>query len=167
MIEQTNLLRVGVSVPQGYSSDVRIGQRAELLVSNFPGKSFEGTVARTAGSIDPGTRTLRVEVDVPNAQLTLLPGMYGQVRFHVKRDTPTLILPTSALVYSPKGMTIAVIESGHAKIKTVALGRDFGQEAEIITGLAASDVVINNPGLITEGTAVEIKPTPPPVSTPK
>lgn len=157
VIEQVDVLRVAVSVPQAYSSDIRVGQAGEFVVANMPGKVFAGTVARTSGSLDPATRTLRVDVDVPNPDRALMPGAYGQVRLVVHRARPALILPTSAMVFGPAGMTIAVLENGVAKTRVVTLGRDFGAEAEVLTGLAASDVVINNPGLIADGTRVEVK----------
>ena len=157
VIEQTDLLRVVVNVPQGYSTDVRAGQSADLLVMNFPGRPFAGTVARTAGALDTGTRTLRVEVEVPNTSSELLPGMYGQVRFRLKRDRPTIILPTSVLRFGPEGQTVGVVQNGHVSFRKVDLGRDFGAEAEVLTGVSASDAVVGNPGLLADGEEVEVK----------
>jgi RND family efflux transporter MFP subunit len=159
-IEQAEVLRVGVNVPQTLATEVRVGQAAELLVRNYPGRSFAGTVARWSGAIDAATRTARVEVDVPNKDGQLVPGMYGQVRFHLERERPTLTLPASALVFDAAGMRIAVVEGDHAKFRTVTLGRDFGQEVEVLAGLEAGEKVINNPGALEDGAAVTIRVKP-------
>jgi RND family efflux transporter MFP subunit len=155
-IEQTDVLRADVNIPQSHATDITIGQTADLLVRNFPGRTFPGTIARSAGSIDQATRTLRVEIDVPNADGTLLPGMYVEVRFHVHRETPPLILPTSALLFGSSGVTIAVLEGDRVRIRKITTGRDFGAEAEILGGLSASDVVINNPGILADGQSVSV-----------
>jgi RND family efflux transporter MFP subunit len=156
-LEQSDVLRASANVPQSFATDVKIGQVAEILVRNYPEREFPGTIARSAGSVDPATRTMRVEVDVANKDAVLLPGMYGQIRFHIHRDRPALTLPTSALVFGAEGVRIVVIENGHAKYRTVTLGRDLGVEVEVVAGLAAADAVINNPGPLVDGAAVVVK----------
>lgn len=145
-IAQTSTLRVFVNVPQSSATDIVTGREASLSVSNFPAELFTGTVARTAESIDPATRTLRVEIDVPNEGGRLLPGMYGQVRFHLVREHPSVVVPTGALVFSSEGMRVATAENGRIKFHPVTLGRDFGTEAEVVAGLAADAQVVMNPG---------------------
>ncbi len=163
IVEQVDLLRVQVNVPQGFATDVRPGQTASLLVSNYPGHDFPGAVARSTGSIDPATRTLRVQVDVPNPEGKLLPGMYAQVRFHVRRDRPSIIIPTSALIMGGGGTKVAVLEGDRVRLRTVSIGRDFGADAEILNGLTKDSAIIKNPGSLTDGTEVSRKPTDSPV----
>lgn len=145
-VEQVDTLRVSVSVPQGYATDVKPGQDADLLVRNYPGQAFKGKVARTAGAIDVGTRTLKVEVDVPNADHKLLKGMYAQVRFKIPRARPALLLPTSAFVFGTEGMRVTVLEGDKVHYRKVVVGRDFGSEAEVASGVSAEDQVVTNPG---------------------
>jgi len=157
-VDQTDTLRCFVSVPQGSSTDVKPGQDADLLVRNYPGKPFKGSVARTAGAIDPATRTMRVEVDVPNADHRLFPGMYGQIRFKIPRDRPAVVLPTSAFIFNAQGLRVAVVD-GHDTVhyRDVTIGRDFGSEAEVTQGVTPDDRVVTNPGEhIAEGVEVTV-----------
>jgi RND family efflux transporter MFP subunit len=151
-------LRVFVNVPQTYATEVRQDQTADLLVRNYPGKAFTGQVARTTGEIDPATRTLKVEVDIPNSGGQLLPNMWGQVRFKIHQQKPPVVLPTSALVFSPDGMKVAtVVEGNRIAFKHVTVGRDFGTEAEITEGLADADRVVTNPGeRLADGVEVKV-----------
>jgi RND family efflux transporter MFP subunit len=145
-VEQTDTLRVYVSVPQGYATDVKPGQEAELVVRNYPGQPFKGKVARSAGAIDTATRTLKVEVDIPNAEHKLFPGMYGQIRFKIPRGRPALLLPTSAFVFGTEGMRVTVLEGDKVHYRPVVVGRDFGSEAEVASGVSADEQVVTNPG---------------------
>jgi RND family efflux transporter MFP subunit len=145
-VEQTDTLRVYVSVPQGSSTEVKPGQEADLLVRNYPGQVFKGTVARSAGALDEATRTLRVEDAVPNPQHKLLPRMYGQVRFKIPRTRPALLLPTSAFVFGTEGMRVTVLEGNKVHYRKVTVGRDFGSEAEVASGVSPDDQVVTNPG---------------------
>jgi RND family efflux transporter MFP subunit len=145
-LDQTDTLRVYVSVPQGYATDVKPEQEAELLVRNYPGQAFKGKVARTAGAIDQATRTLRVEVDIPNGEHKLFPGMYGQIRFKIPRTRPALLLPTSAFVFGTDGMRVTVLEGDKVHYRSVVVGRDFGSEAEVASGVSPDEQVVTNPG---------------------
>jgi RND family efflux transporter MFP subunit len=148
-VEQIDRLRVFVNVPQTYAMQVRNRQEAELFVRDVPGmadKPFKGTVARSAEAIDPSTRTMRVEIDVPNPDRTLKSGTYGQVKFKIRLDQPPMVVPTSALVFGQKGMTVALVEAGEkVRFQEVRVGRDFGAEAEV-TGLTGAERVVTNPG---------------------
>ena len=161
-IEQVDVLRVQVNVPQSYATGVQVGQTAQLTVKNFPGKSFAGTVARSAGAIDPSTRTLRVEVDVPNKDGQLLPGMFGQVAFQGRRDQASVVVPSSSLVVDARGVRVAAVEGSHVRYHAVELGRDYGSETEVVNGLAADQQVVKNPGTLVDGTEVSIVRTPAP-----
>jgi RND family efflux transporter MFP subunit len=157
-IVASDKLRVFVNVPQTYATEVRSDQPADLLVRNYPGKPFTGTVARSTDVIDPATRTLRVEVDIPNPQGQLYAGMWGQVRFKIHQQKPPVVLPTSALVFSPDGMKVATVAEGDKiAFKHVTVGRDFGTEAEIAEGLTATDRVVTNPGeRLADGVEVKV-----------
>jgi RND family efflux transporter MFP subunit len=141
-----NKLRVFISVPQIYSQATVPGLKADLTFAEFPGRSFQGTLVRTSRSIDPTARTLNVEVDVDNSKGELLPGAYTEVHLKLKDGAPTLTVPVSALLFRREGLRVAVVESDHtAKLIPVTLGRDFGDFAEVTTGLTGQEQIIRNP----------------------
>jgi RND family efflux transporter MFP subunit len=141
-----NKLRVFISVPQIYSQAASPGLKADLTFAEFPGRQFQGTLVRTSRSIDPTARTLNVEVDVDNAKGELLPGAYTEVHLKLKEGAPTLTVPVSALLFRREGLRVAVAEDDHmAKLIPVTLGRDFGDFAEITTGLTGQEEIITNP----------------------
>jgi RND family efflux transporter MFP subunit len=145
-LAQVDPLRVFVAVPQTYAPSIHTGQEACLELSEFAGKKFCGRVARTADSIDPGTRTLRTEVDVPNPTATLLPGAYAEVHFDVKAIANRLSLPITGLLFRPEGTMAAVVgANGRIVLKRVTIGRDFGSTVEILQGLDIADQVVDNP----------------------
>ena len=112
-IAQTNFLRIYLNVPQTNASSIHRGDRASLNVSNLPGRNFQGSVARTANALDPSSRTLLVEVHVPNSDGALLPGMYAQVTLNSSRRDPPLLVPSDALIVSGAGTQVAVVEPSH------------------------------------------------------
>ncbi len=156
-LEQTSKLRVFVDVPQDAAPFAVPGTQVFLTTQQYPGRHFVASVVRNDGSIDPVSRTMRVEVDVDNADHALLPGAYIQVHLQL-HTTPALDLPVSALLFRPDGVTVAVVGADNkVQLKTVQIGRDFGTHLEITTGLAATDRVIDNPGdSIMTGQAVHI-----------
>ena len=157
-VEQTDTLRVFVDVPQNDAPCVTPGTEVYLSVQQYPGRRFAAKVVRSAGAIDPVSRTLHVEVDVDNHDGALLPGAYAQVHLALHNASPALDLPVSALLFRPNGVTVAVVDStGKTSLKTVTVGRDFGTHVEVRTGLAATDRVIDNPGdAISPGEPVQI-----------
>jgi RND family efflux transporter MFP subunit len=158
-IARTDTLRVFVNVPQEYAATVQVGQSAELLVQNYPGRRFDGQVVRSAGVVNPTMRTLRVEVDVPNADNRLFAGMYGQVRFHVTQAQPPLLIPSSALIYNADGLSVAVVTDGKVHFQKIAVARDFGNELEVSEGLSGHETIVSNPGeRLAEGLAVRTAP---------
>jgi len=162
-LAQIDPLRVFVAVPQTYAPSVRIGQRACLELAEFTGKKFCGEVARTADSMDPATRTLRTEVDVPNGSGELLPGSYAEVHFDLKISGNRLSLPVNALLFRPDGTMAAVVSAdNHIELKRLSIGRDFGSSVEVLQGLDPSDaVVLNPPDSLEQGEQVRVKqPTP-------
>jgi membrane fusion protein, multidrug efflux system len=159
-VAKTDPLRVYVSVPQSNAPSIHPGLKACLELSEFPDRKFCGQVARTADAVDPGTRTLLTEVDVPNPSGTLLQGEYAQVRFNLILSGQRLTLPINALLFRPEGTFAAVVGSdSHLILKKVAIGRDFGNKVEVLQGLAAQDpVVINPPDSLEDGEQVALAP---------
>ncbi len=157
-IAAVNQLRVYVNVPQIYSAHVRSGLRADLLLNEFPGRKFEGTVVRNSGAIDSTTRTLLAEIDVNNPTGELKPGAYAEVHLKLPTSVTTFTLPVNATIFKSAGMQVATVKDG----KTIALvpitpGRDFGAEIEILAGLKAGDsVVINPPDSLSDGEEVKV-----------
>lgn len=146
-IDQVDTLRVFVDVPQSYADEIRVGEKATFVIRNAPGKPFEGVIARTAASLDEQTRTLRVEADFPNKDGSLLPGMYGQIRYELKQGGGPLIIPSSALVFGADGTRVAVIGEGNKiTFQPISLGRDLGTELEVTQGLTGDERIVANPG---------------------
>ncbi len=156
-ISQTDLLRVYVSVPQTYSTSLKIGQPGFLMVRNYPNREFEGVIARTSSQLETNTRTLLVEVDFPNKDGTLYPGMYGQVRLIINQEKPPLVIPSSALIFNASGMKVGLVQDGKIHFQPIVLGRDLGIEVEVVSGLSSTDEVVTNPGLqLSEGGPVTV-----------
>ena len=146
-IAAVQTLRVYVNVPQQYSPAAKPGLTADLTLQEFPGRRFHGTLVRTADSIDLASRTLLVEVDVKNPTGELLPGAYVQVHLKVPSGSPALILPVSALIFRSDGLQVGMVPNGgnKAQLVNITLGRDMGNEVEVVSGLQADDLVIVNP----------------------
>jgi membrane fusion protein, multidrug efflux system len=163
-LAQTGTLRVYVDVPQDYSQQAAApGAQAYLTLSQFPGRKFPGQIARNARAINPVTRTLRLEVDVPNADGALLPGSYAQVHLQLHAVQPGYSLPVNTLLFRPQGVQVATVDSnGAVALKTITIGRDFGSRVEVASGLAGAEAVVLNPtDAIAEGTKVRIATTRP------
>jgi RND family efflux transporter MFP subunit len=126
-------------------------------VSNLPGQVFKGIVARTANSLDTNSRTMLVEIHVPNPQGVLFPGMYAQVDLNSTRTDPPLLVPSDALVVRPEGTEVAVLRPDHTvHLQKIQVGRDYGDRLEILDGLEEGDDIIPNPGdLAREGLKVD------------
>ena len=156
---QTDPLRVYVRVPQPFIHAVAPGQKAGLTFTELPGRIFEAKVTRTAGAVDPASRTLQVELQVPNPNGEILAGSYAQVRFNEAAVTNVLTLSDNALVFRAQGMQVALVgDDSKVKLQTVTLGRDFGNTVEVLAGLNATDRVINNPpDSIADGMTVQVE----------
>jgi len=157
-LAQIDPLRVFVSVPEAYGPSIHAGLKACLELTEFPDRRFCGQVARTANAIDPGTRTLLTEVDVPNPSNTLLPGSYAQVHFDAKLAGQRSSLPINALLFRPEGTIVAVVGSdGRLNLKRVTIGRDLGTSLEILQGIDPADnIVVNPPDSLEQGQQVRI-----------
>lgn len=175
-VAQIGTLRILVSVPQANAPGILPGMPAEITVAEYPGRIFPGKVTRTANSLDPNSRTMLVEVQAPNHDGKLLPGMYAEVRFRDHRASPPLLVPGDALIVNGSGLQIATLvdasndagrtgsndagrtgsndaggsDAGGATKKvhfdTVQVGRDYGAETEILSGVAEGQLVVVNPG---------------------
>jgi len=157
-IVSTRKLRVYINVPQANARDAQPGVEADLTLPEFPGKRFKGTLVRTAQSIDRMSRTLLAEVEVDNAEGTLLPGSYTQVHLKLSESAKTLMLPVNVLLFRPEGVMVAVVQPDQRALLTpVTLGRDFGTKVEILSGLSESDRVVVNPSdSLVSGTPVRV-----------
>jgi RND family efflux transporter MFP subunit len=145
-IAQNNPLRTYLNVPQSSASDVHVGQTASLATPELPERKFTGQVTRSANALDPSSRTLLVEVQVPNPEGKLLPGMYVEVDLHLPRKDPPLLLPSDAMLVRPEGTQVALLDSGNrVHFQPVVVGRDYGSQIEILSGLSAGQRVIANP----------------------
>jgi RND family efflux transporter MFP subunit len=151
-------LRVYVSVPQAYAPSMKVGVKAVVTLQEFPGQKFLGTIARTADAIDPATRTLNTEVDVPNKDSKLLPGSFGQVHFATGTSVPRITIPVNAMLFRAEGPRVAVVDKDNTvHLRPIAIGRDFGATLEILGGIEASDRVIINPSdSLDEGQPVHV-----------
>ena len=138
-------IRVYVSVPEAYSAAIRDGAKAELTLDEYPGRMFEGTIARNANAIDPATRTLNVEVDVNNPKGELLPGAYVFVHFKVPEHATTLTIPSNTLLFRAQGLQVGVVRDGRVQLVPVKIGKDAGAQVEISSGLTKDDAVILDP----------------------
>jgi RND family efflux transporter MFP subunit len=138
-------LRVYVNVPQRYSPAAVPGVQSYLTMPQFPGRRFPGKLVRTAESIDQASRTLLVEVDVANTTGEILPGAYAEVHLKLPTATATVIIPVTSLIFRSEGLRIGVVRKGHAALIPITLGRDFGTEVEVVSGLDGNEKVITNP----------------------
>jgi RND family efflux transporter MFP subunit len=141
-LAQVDVLRIFVYVPQAYAFDVRVGQSADVALREQPDRVFKGTVTRTADAIDPGSGTLLTEVDVPNRDGALLSGSYVTVHFKLQRTDPPLLIPGTAVLANANGLRVAVIGSdGTLHYNPIEVGRDYGAQVEVLSGLDPADVV--------------------------
>jgi RND family efflux transporter MFP subunit len=159
-VMQTDPLRVFVNVPQVYATTLAPGQEAVVFRPEDPLRQFSGKVTRTANALDPNTRTLLTQVDVPNPKDELRPGMYLQVKFVAERNTPSVLIPSAALVTLKDGTKVALLgEDNTVHYRKVQVGRDYGAEVEIVSGLEGGETVIVRPGdALTEGQKVDPAP---------
>ncbi|MGB8010383.1 MAG: efflux RND transporter periplasmic adaptor subunit [Terriglobales bacterium] len=145
-IARVDPLRVYVSVPQAYAPNMKPGMKASVTLQEFPGQKFLGTIARTADAIDPATRTLNTEVDVPNKDGKLLPGSFGQVHFATGTSVPRITIPVNAMLFRAEGAQVAVVDKDSTvHLRPISIGRDFGATLEVLGGLDVSDQIVINP----------------------
>jgi RND family efflux transporter MFP subunit len=145
-LAQTGTLRVYVRVPDSIAHGIQPGQKAELTLSDLPGRTFPATVVRTSGAMSAESRTLLTELEVDNSKGEILSGSYAQVRFAETKTDPPLTLPANTLLFRAEGPQVGVVnDQGKVELRSVALGRDFGPTVEVLAGVSANDRVILNP----------------------
>ena len=156
-LEQSGILRAYVNVPQSYVPDVRLGAPVDVLVAEFPKKAFQGSVVRFSGALDPASRTLLVEVQIPNPDGELLAGMFCQLRFRLPTAAPAILIPSNDAIIRADGTLVDTITDGGAiHVQKVTLGRDFGTRMEVLDGLEDGQRIVDNPSdALTEGQPVE------------
>ncbi|MGH9543597.1 MAG: efflux RND transporter periplasmic adaptor subunit [Terriglobales bacterium] len=160
-IAQPDKLRVYVSVPQIYSQVAKPGIAADLILAEFPGRRFRGTLVRTANAIDPASRTLLVEIAVNNPTGQLFTGSYAEVHFKVPTPKSSLILPVNTLLFRSEGLRVATVgQNEKVELKAITLGHDFGNEVEVVAGLDGNEnVIVNPPDSVVEGETVRVAQT--------
>ena len=161
-IVQPDKLRVYVSVPQVYSQAAKPGLTANLTLSEFPGRTFEGKLVRTASAIDPSSRTLLVEIAVNNPTGQLFTGSYAEVHLKLPTAASAFILPVNTLLFRSEGLRVAAVGEGQkVELKQITLGHDFGSEVEVIAGLDGNEnIIVNPPDSVVNGETVRISQTP-------
>lgn len=157
-ISQTGILRVYVNVPEEYSQGMKPGvTKSEIELTEFPGRKFTGQLVRTAEAINATTRTLLVEIDLPNPSNTLLSGSYAEVHLQIPTQNSTFLLPSSTLLFRSTNLEVGVVKEGKAVLTEVTPGHDLGDQIEIVAGLKADDqVILNPPDSLVTGQAVQV-----------
>src|SRR5580693_743038 len=161
-IMNDDVLRIQLYVPQDQAFGVTPGVEAVVRVPELPGREFPGKVTRIADALQPGTRTLLTEIDVPNPDNALSPGVYCNVELKIPRKTPSLILPSEAIIFNAKGLSVAVVENGTAHLRNVNVVRDFGTTVQVNSGVEDGDQVILAPPVnLADGQTVQVREKPP------
>ena len=161
-LAQADTLRIYVRAPQGVSHEIMPEMTADLTLPELPGRTFEAKVVRTAGAIDVASRTLLVELEVDNRKGEIFAGSHAEISFKLKPTNAALLLPSNALLFRSEGPQVGVVdENGHVALHTIKLGRDFGREIEVLTGIKPEDRIILNPSdSLTSGISVNVSKTP-------
>ena len=156
-IAQPGKLRVYVNVPEIYSRLTRPGLKADLMLAEFPGRRFEGTLVRSADAIDQASRTLLVEIEVNNPTGELFSGAYAEVHLKLPGNIATFTIPVNTLLFRSEGLRVAAVKDGRVELTPVSLGRDYGSEVEVLTGLNGDEnLVVNPPDSIVSGQQVRL-----------
>jgi RND family efflux transporter MFP subunit len=157
-VMQSNVIRTQVYVPQDQAIGLKPGIEAVVRVPEIPDRTFPGKVTRIADALQPGTRTLLTEVDIPNPDGILTSGMYCIIELHIPRRTPALLVPSEAVIFNRQGLQVAVLEGGVAHIRKISVARDLGTQVEVRDGVSAGDHVILNPSVdLVEGSRVQAR----------
>jgi RND family efflux transporter MFP subunit len=160
IVAQVKPLRVYINVPENMAQDVAVGASAELRFNEFPGREFTGKVVRTAGAIDPNSRTLLTEVDVPNETGELFPGAYTQVRLVTGANNRSVLVPANTLLFRSEGAAVGVVNQDNiVELKKIKIGRDLGNQLEVTQGVSPDDRIIVNPSdSLAAGQKVKVRP---------
>jgi RND family efflux transporter MFP subunit len=146
-------------VPQDQVFGLAPGVKAVVRIPEIPNRTFPGTVTRLADALQPGTRTLLTEVDIPNPDGTISPGMYCTIELHIPRKTPSLLVPADAIIFNRGGLQVAVVEDGIVHIRKISVARDLGTQVEANDGVTDGDqVVLSPPVTLADGSKVQAQP---------
>jgi RND family efflux transporter MFP subunit len=155
----SNVIRIQLYVPQDEAFGVEPGVSAVVHVPEIPNRNFPGTVTRIARALQPGSRTLLTEIDVPNPDGALNPGIYCIVDLHIPRKTPSVVVPADAIIFNENGLQVALVRNGVVHLQKISIARDFGKQVEIRQGLAPGDMVVINPMVdLADGSKVAPQP---------
>ncbi len=157
-IMQSHVIRTQAYVPQDHAFGLSPGVDAVIRVPEIPDRTFPGKVTRIADALQTGTRTLLTEIDVPNPDGVVQPGIYCTVELHIPRTTAALLIPSNAIIFNRDGLQVAVVKDGVADVRKISVGRDFGTTVEVREGLKPGDQVILSPPVeLTSGSRVQIR----------
>jgi RND family efflux transporter MFP subunit len=157
----SNVIRIQLYVPQDEAFGVEPGVKAVVHVPEIPNRDFPGTVTRIARALQPGSRTLLTEIDVPNPDGALSPGIYCIVDLRIPRKTPSFVVPADAIIFNENGLHVAVVKDGTVDLQKISIARDFGKQVEVREGVAAGDLVVLNPSVdLSNGSRVTPRPRP-------
>jgi RND family efflux transporter MFP subunit len=161
-IARIDTLRIFISVPQAFASTIKPGQTATISIRELPDKKFAGRVVRTTRALDPGSRTLLTEVQIPNSENQLLPGMYATVSFGVQSPDPAVRIPATALIIRADGPQVAVVTSDQkVHYQKVVIARDYGNQLDLISGLEpGATIIVNVADGLLEGAQVQTQAAP-------
>ncbi|WP_249780078.1 efflux RND transporter periplasmic adaptor subunit [Bradyrhizobium sp. dw_411] len=158
-IMQGNVIRTQVFVPQDHAFGLEPGIDAVVHVPEIPDRTFPGKVTRIANALQPGSRTLLTEIDIPNPDGVLTPGIYCTIDLHIPRKAPSFTIPADAIIFNESGVQVAVVENGAVHLRKVAVIRDLGEEVEVNSGVKQGDRLILNPAVdLAEGSKVTTAP---------
>lgn len=158
-IMRSDVIRTQTYVPQDQAFGLGPGVEAIVRVPEIPNRTFPGKVTRIADALQPGTRTLLTEIDVPNSDGALAAGIYCTVELHILRKTPSLLVPAEAIIFNRDGLQVALVEDGVARIRKVSVARDLGTAVEVLAGVKPGDQVILNPAVnLVDGSKVRTSP---------
>jgi RND family efflux transporter MFP subunit len=161
-LAHSDVIRIQLYVPQDDALGVVPGTQAVVRVPELPGRDFPGKVTRIADALQPGTRTLLTEIDVPNPDHALSPGMYCRVELKIPRTVPSVIVPSEAVIFNRDGLSVAVVEDGVVHLRNITSLRDLGTSVEVSTGVKEGDRVILNPQVdLADGRKVALRTDPP------
>jgi RND family efflux transporter MFP subunit len=161
-IMQKDVIRVWVYVPQDTAFGVAPGVDAIVRVPELPDREFSGRVTRISDALQSGTRTLLTEIDIPNPDGALPPGVYCSVELHIPRKTPSLLVPADAIIFNRNGIQVAVANNGKVEMRNIDVKRDLGTRVEVDSGIRAGDqVILNPPVTLIDGNKVRALPETP------
>jgi RND family efflux transporter MFP subunit len=160
-VMQSTVIRAQVYVPQDAAFGLGPGVGAVVRVPEIPDRTFPGKVARIADALQPGTRTLLTEVDIPNPDGALTAGVYCTIELQIPRKTPSVLVPADAIIFNRDGLQVAVIEDGTARIRKLAVTRDLGTQVEVADGVKQGEqVIVNPPVSLVDGNKVRARAEP-------